>query len=595
MVGTLSTRKNAWAIGVLVCLALLSVDTLATEQPALPAKPSGSEQASDSVALYHFMLGYQHELNNAMGEAEAEYLKALARDPNSVAIHLGLATLYHARGEHDKAQAHAEAALARDATNLQALHMLASVAVAAGRSEQAIELYERIVALWPQEAQAYFSKGMLLSGLKRYDEAEQTIRRGIAVSQTAAPTGFLYLGHILVEQKAWDRAVQAYRDALAINPSFEPAYLGMAATLEAKGDTAQAIAVLRKVLQEVNTGNREARQRLVRLLLTQKAYEPALALLREAIQESPGDVEAQLRIGLIYGELKDYVKAVEQIKLVLALRPQELRVRDHLAYLYEEMKDFDKAIAEYRTIIQADARYSDAHLHLGYLLYRLKRNDEALPHFQQVIALNPKMTEAYLLLGLTLLQASRQEEAVAVFREGLQRNPESADLHFNLGTAYDKMGRYDELVHEMEEAIRLDPKHADALNYLGYTYAERDMRLEEAVALIQRALAVKPQNGYYLDSLAWAYYKMGRFQEALAEMKRAVAVVPDDPVFLEHLGDIFLTQNLGGEAREVWLRSLELDPTNHKLAERFKAKGFGDPATEERIRKSQQRLSNKAL
>jgi tetratricopeptide (TPR) repeat protein len=437
--------------------------------------------------------------------------------------------------------------------------------------------------------------GMLLSGLKRYDEAEQTIRRGIAVSQTAASTGYLYLGHILVEQKAWDRAVQAYRDALAINPGFEPAYLGMAATLEAKGDTAQAIAVLRKVLQEVNKGNREARQRLVRLLLTQKAYEPALALLREAIQESPDDVEAQLRIGLIYGELKDYVKAIEQIKLVLVLRPQELRVRDHLAYLYEEMKDFDKAIAEYRTIIQADERYSDAHLHLGYLLYRLKRNEEALPHLQQVIALNPKMTEAYLLLGLTLLQASRQEEAVAVFREGLQRNPESADLHFNLGTAYDKMGRFDELVHEMEEAIRLDPKHADALNYLGYTYAERDMRLEEAVALIQQALVVKPQNGYYLDSLAWAYYKMGRFQAALEEMKRAVAVVPDDPVFLEHLGEIYLTQNLRGEAREAWLRSLELDPTNHKLAERFKAKGFGDPATEERIRKSQQRLSNKAL
>src|SRR5437879_13046960 len=102
------------------------------------------------------------------------------------------------------------------------------------------------------------------------------------------------------------------------------------------------------------------------------------------------------------------------------------------------------------------------------------------------------------------------------------------------------MGRFDELVHEMEEAIRLDPKHADALNYLGYTYAERDMRLEEAVALIQRALAVKPQNGYYLDSLAWAYYKMGRFQEALEEMKRAVSVVPDDAVFLEHLGQISL-------------------------------------------------------
>src|SRR5437879_12634531 len=90
------------------------------------------------------------------------------------------------------------------------------------------------------------------------------------------------------------------------------------------------------------------------------------------------------------------------------------------------------------------------------------------------------------------------------------------------------MGRFDELVHEMEEAIRLDPKHADALNYLGYTYAERDMRLEEAVALIQRALADKAQNGYYLDSLACAYYKIGRDHEALAAMKRAEAMVQDD-------------------------------------------------------------------
>ena len=71
MFGTLSTRKNAWVIGVLACLALLSADAFATERPALSAKPPGSEQAPDSVAFYHFMLGYQHELNNAAGEAEA--------------------------------------------------------------------------------------------------------------------------------------------------------------------------------------------------------------------------------------------------------------------------------------------------------------------------------------------------------------------------------------------------------------------------------------------------------------------------------------------------------------------------------------------
>lgn len=589
-------RLTLWSIGLLSVAAGVPSCTHAVQPVTVSANPSSSQRVPDPKAYYHFLRGYQAELANDAGTAQEEYHEALALDPASVALHLRLATLYHTRGEHGKAQAHAEEVLARDAASLPALNILAAVAVATGRSERAIGYYERIVAIRPQEAQAYYSMGMLLAGQKRYEEAERILRQGIALWPASAPTGYLYLGHVLVEQKAWDRAVQAYRDALAVNAGFDPAYLGLAATLEAQGDVAQAIATLRKYLQEINRDSREVRHRLVRLLLTQKAYEPALALLRETVGESPGDVEAQLRIGLIYGELKAFPKAVEQMKLVLALRPNELRVRDHLAYLYEEMKDYEKAIAEYGAIIQADERFSDAHLahlHLGYLLYRLKRNEEALPHFRQVIALNPKLPDAYLMLGLTLLQASRHEDAVAVFREGLQRNPDSADFHFNLGTAYDKLGRFDELVSEMQEAIRLDPGHADALNYLGYTFAERDMRLEEAAGLIQRALVIKPQNGYYLDSLAWAYFKMGRLQEALEEMKQAVAVVPDDPVFFEHLGEIYLTNNLPNDAREAWLRSLELDPMNRKLAERFKAKGFGDPATDERIRKAQQRLSQK--
>ena len=591
---TVVLRLTLW----LLWLLSLPAGIPSFAQAAAPATASvnapAPQRVPDPKAYYHFLRGYQAELANEAGTAQEEYLKALALDPGSLVLHLRLAALYHARGEHGKAQAHAEQVLAKDAASLPALNILAAVAVATGRSDLAIGYYERIVSIRPQETQAYYSMGMLLAGQKRYEDAERMLRQGIALSPTPSPSGYLYLGHVLVEQKAWDRAVQAYRDALAVNPGFDPAYLGLAATFEAKGDAAQAIATLRKYLQEVNRGNREVRHRLVRLLLTQKAYEPALVLLRETIQESPGDVEAQLRIGLIYGEMKEFPKAIAQMKLVLGLRPNELRVRDHLAYLYEEMKDYEKAVAEYRAIIQTDERFSDAHLHLGYLLYRLKRTEEALPHFRQVIVLNPKLPDAYQMLGLTLLQASRHDEAAAVFREGLQQNPDSADFHFNLGTAYDKLGRFDELVDEMQEAIRLDPKHADALNYLGYTFAERDMRLEEAVGLIQRALVVKPQNGYYLDSLAWAYFKMGRLQDALEEMRRAVAAVPDDPVFFEHLGDICLTNNLPDDAREAWLRSLELDPANSKLTDRFKAKGFGDPASDERIRKAQHKQSQKS-
>ena len=103
----------------------------------------------------------------------------------------------------------------------------------------------------------------------------------------------------------------------------------------------------------------------------------------------------------------------------------------------------------------------------------------------------------------------------------------------------------------MESTLKLDPKHADALNYLGYTYADRDMKISEAVELTQRAVSLKPDNGYYVDSLAWALFKMGRLDAARAEIIKAATLVKDDPVIYEHLGEINMKQNLRHEAKEA--------------------------------------------
>ena len=94
----------------------------------------------------------------------------------------------------------------------------------------------------------------------------------------------------------------------------------------------------------------------------------------------------------------------------------------------------------------------------------------------------------------------------------------------------------------MEKVIALDPKHATALNYLGYTFADRNIRLPEAEKLILRALEVRPDDGYFLDSLAWVHFRRGDFQRAEGELLRALKLVPDDPVVLEHLGDVLQAQ-----------------------------------------------------
>ena len=102
--------------------------------------------------------------------------------------------------------------------------------------------------------------------------------------------------------------------------------------------------------------------------------------------------------------------------------------------------------------------------------------------------------------------------------------------------------------------------------------------LDEAIQLIKRALLIKPDNGYILDSLAWAYYQKGMLKEASEVMQKAIVkAAADDPVMHEHYGDIFLKLSEKDKAREQWLKSLKLDPKNEKLRERFKAAGFGNP------------------
>jgi tetratricopeptide (TPR) repeat protein len=115
-------------------------------------------------------------------------------------------------------------------------------------------------------------------------------------------------------------------------------------------------------------------------------------------------------------------------------------------------------------------------------------------------------------------------------------------------------------------------------------YADRGINLDESVEMVRRALIIEPENGYYIDSLGWAYFKKGMLGEALQELKRAVALVPDDPIIVEHLGDIYFDLKMLREAQEAWERSLQLQPDNNAVnAKLKKVKGL----LEQRIQSQQ--------
>ena len=469
---------------------------------------------------------------------------------------------------------------------------MAGILASAGKPDRALRLLDLAIERNPGHGDAYFPKAIILVNQKRLAEAEQAAKQGLKVSPDS-PIGHYYLGRIFLESGKQEEALASFDRAIAVNAAFEPAYLAQASLYETRQEREKAIAVLKRYLERVNPNNKDIRQHLIQLYVNTKDYTGGLAELDKMLAEEPGDLDAQLRMALIYGEKRDFPRAIELLQGVLKARPAELKVRDYLGYLYEENKEFPKAVEAYQFNIQLDPSYAESHMHLGVLQYRLKTYPAAITHLTEATRINPKQPEPFIVLGLAHLQAEQFEKALSTFEEGIRYHQKNADLHFNLGTAYDKLNRFDDVVKAMETALALDPHHADALNYLGYSYAERGIKVEQALTLTKQAVALKPDNGYYVDSLGWAFYKAGQVNEALTEIKRAVALVGDDPVIYEHLGEIYLKQQKLSEAKEAWLHSLELDPSNDKLFQRFREQGLGDPASEDRIQQAKRRVSEK--
>jgi tetratricopeptide (TPR) repeat protein len=134
---------------------------------------------------------------------------------------------------------------------------------------------------------------------------------------------------------------------------------------------------------------------------------------------------------------------------------------------------------------------------------------------------------------------------------------------------YDKIKRFQESITEMETVLSIDPENSEALNFIGYSYADRGIHLDEAESMIKRALKYKSDNGYMIDSLGWVYFRQNRFKPALQYLKRAAELVPDDPTIAEHLGDAYEKNGLTKEALEAFGRALKAKPYNGAVIQKI--------------------------
>ncbi|SDL48871.1 tetratricopeptide repeat protein [Paracoccus chinensis] len=305
--------------------------------------------------------------------------------------------------------------------------------------------------------------------------------------------------------------------------------------------------------------------------------EPALVDLRRRLQSGetlPFDVIGNAREGLaqvlvtfagaLIGDEETDPLALIYARLGQSLDPEMPDARLLIAQLLQSAGQFDLAEREFDALREAGQMRPAAELVRIDSLVRAERMDAAEAAARALTEAYPDYAQAWVALGDVLRQRDKFAEAVPVYDralEILQTGEDPQATWFPLyarGIAKERSGQFDSADADFQAALELQPDQAPILNYLGYSWVDRNVRLDEGLKLIERAVELRPDDGYILDSLAWAYYRLGRYAEAVAPMERSVAVMSDDSLVNDHMGDIYWMVGRKREAEIQWQRALSL-------------------------------------
>jgi len=253
-------------------------------------------------------------------------------------------------------------------------------------------------------------------------------------------------------------------------------------------------------------------------------------------------------------------------RLAAWLSPDTAEARLMVAQILQERQQFDLAEPEFDALRRMGQMRPAAELARIDSLSGAGRADEAGKAALSLTAAYPDLPQAWIALGDLLRQQEKFAQAVPAYDKALALLEDApADARwfplYARAIALERSGQFDRAEADFLAAIEIRPEQASLLNYLGYSWIDRNENLDRALALIQKAVELSPEDGYILDSLAWAYYRLGRYQEAVAPMEAAILTMSQDPLVNDHLGDIYWKVGRHREAEIQWRRALSLEPT----------------------------------
>jgi len=487
-----------------------------------------------------------------------------------------------------------DARVARRAVEIANQGKLTDLAIEAARTWQNIE---------PQSPAALQVLAALLISAQKVDEAEPVIDKLLSAEGVSMPRGFLQLNRLLAGNPDKAANLRVVRSLVGKHANLPEAQVALAQAAAAANDDKTATAAARRaaelrpewevpavleaqVLQkrstadaakrlgqfvEKNPDSREGRLNYARALVLDKKIPEARKQFEMLLAANPRDTQLTYMVGVTALQLKDYAVAEDSMKRLVA--NTEYRDQDGARYILgqiaEEKKDWPQAIKWYDEI-QDGEHAVPARLRTANAIAKQGKLDAAREFLHKAADENPGQEVQFTVGEAQLLRdANRNAEAFELLDKALKAEPDQAELLYDYALTAEKLEKYDVLEANLKKLIEVRPEHAHAYNALGYSFAERNLRLPEARALIEKALQLAPEDYFIIDSLGWVQYREGNLKGAADTLRRAYGGRPDAEIGA-HLGEVLWVMGDRNEANRVWNESLKSAPDNETLLKTIK-------------------------
>lgn len=456
--------------------------------------------------------------------------------------------------------------------------------------EKALALAERALKQQPDRANLWVVSGEIYHRLRRFDEAIHAFSKAIELN----PDNLLSYGALVEIQETTNdlvAAIDIYHKLIELSPDSAGLHYQLGINLARIKDAQGAMAALARAV-ELNPNLLRAQYLLGTLCLEEGRNEDAVDMLTRYLSRRPADTEAMENMAGALMRLGRSEEALNLLRKILA--GQDAAPEHHIEAMYVLLRSGDGAGAErmappagapfFGTLMTAIARRAqglphaplvesleglsatagdECGLHISALFYHFGNEAAGTWLLGELAALRGGVSHVRALdyvEGRTLMLLERYAEAAALWERMLATYPRDKEYHYFLAVCYEELDDFEGTERNLLAYLELNPEDPEVQNFLGYLYAEHNVKLDKAESLLKKALAADPENPFYLDSLGWIYYRRGKAQEAIDLIKRAIyGMESDDAVLRDHLGDAYLL--LGDVERAIaeWERARRLD------------------------------------